>query len=144
MQVLGGIADTVAQTLTAFRQRQRQRRIDSEAQDDFFTGIDLQEYDKKVPWPKDPRSAPPPFDFERLVRFMAYGFLMAPVQHKWFGFLERTFPIHGGQETFNAMRRVAFDQLLFAPCGTSPAQSRHEMDRADRISTQVWRPSSPS
>nr|POE47523.1 phosphoglycerate kinase [Quercus suber] len=115
--VLGGIADTVAQTLTAFRQRQRQRRADPEAQDDFFAGIDLQEYDKKVPWPKDPRTAPPPFDFERLVRFMAYGFIMAPLQHRWFGFLQATFPLSAGKATTNAMRRVAFDQLLFAPCG---------------------------
>nr|POE58705.1 phosphoglycerate kinase [Quercus suber] len=115
--VLGGIADTVAQTLTAFRQRQRQRRADPESQDDFFAGIDLQEYDKKVPWPKDPRTAPPPFDFERLVRFMAYGFIMAPLQHRWFGFLESTFPLSAGKATTNAMRRVAFDQLLFAPCG---------------------------
>lgn len=49
---------------------------------------------------------------------MAYGFIMAPVQHKWFSFLAHTFPIAGSRKaTTNALRRVAFDQLLFAPCG---------------------------
>jgi hypothetical protein len=33
------------------------------------------------------------FDFERLTRFMAYGFFMAPVQFQWFGFLSRAFPL---------------------------------------------------
>lgn len=76
--------------------------------------------DKKVPWPDTrplAQRAPPPFDFERLIRFMAYGFIMAPLQHKWFGFLQTTFPLGGGKATTNALRRVAFDQLLFAPCG---------------------------
>ncbi|WPG99641.1 Hypothetical protein R9X50_00246000 [Acrodontium crateriforme] len=117
--VLGGIADSVAQTLTAFRQRQRQRQYDPEhsTKDDFFA-IEIHEFDKQVPWPELPASkrGPPPFDFERLVRFMGYGFLMAPVQLQWFGFLERTFPLEGSP-TFNAFRRVAFDQLLFAPVG---------------------------
>lgn len=121
--VLGGIADTVAQTLTAFKRRQRQRQSDPEAagnRDDFFS-VEIQDLaDKKVPWPQSPlhmRHAPPPFDFERLVRFMAYGFIMAPLQHRWFSFLHNTFPISGGKATTNALRRVAFDQLLFAPCG---------------------------
>jgi protein Mpv17 len=119
-QVLGGIADTVAQTLTAFKRRQRQRQNEPETnnnRDDFFS-IEIQDMDsKKVPWPDRVRDAPPPFDFERLVRFMAYGFIMAPIQHKWFGFLEKTFPTSTGKGTTNALRRVAFDQLLFAPCG---------------------------
>jgi len=51
---------------------------------------------------------------------MAYGFLMAPVQHRWYAFLSTTFPITketGG--TGPALKRVAFDQLLFAPIGLS-------------------------
>lgn len=120
MQVLGGIADTTAQTLTAFRRRQAQRAADPEAgngKDDFFT-VEIQDLDKKVPWPDlQSRNKPPPFDFERLIRFMAYGFMMAPLQHKWFGFLEKTFPLAGGRATASAFKRVAFDQLLFAPCG---------------------------
>lgn len=122
LQVLGGIADTTAQTLTAINRRHRQKAIDH-GKDDFFA-VEIHELDKKVPWPDEEdmlppskRRAPPPFDFERLVRFMAYGFMMAPLQHKWFGFLHRTFPIGDGHGTLNAMKRVAFDQFLFAPAG---------------------------
>jgi protein Mpv17 len=50
---------------------------------------------------------------------MAYGFLMAPVQHKWFGFLSSTFPLTKAAGTSAALKRVAFDQLLFAPIGES-------------------------
>lgn len=108
----------MAQTLTAFRRRQQQRQQDPGAttKDDFFT-IEIQELDRKVPWPDMPsgRRAPPPFDFERLVRYMSYGFMMAPIQHKWYGFLNRTFPMEY-RATTAAMKRVAFDQLLFSPC----------------------------
>jgi hypothetical protein len=48
---------------------------------------------------------------------MAYGFIMAPVQHRWFGFLSRTFPLVKGAGTSAAFKRVAFDQFIFAPCG---------------------------
>merc|ERR1712014_559626 len=79
------------------------------------------ELGKRVPWPErhEYKQAPPPFDFERMVRFMAYPFIMAPLQHRWFGFLNTRFPVGAGSGggTMNAFRRVAFDQLLFAPCG---------------------------
>lgn len=121
--VLGGIADTVAQTLTAFKRRERQQQADQESggnnKDDFFS-IEIRELDKKVPWPERGGNiqGPPPFDFERTVRFMAYGFIMAPLQHRWFGFLHKQFPIGAGSGGIAAaFRRVAFDQLLFAPCG---------------------------
>ena len=86
---------------------------------DELWAVDL---DRKSAFSDDelfPASArlPPPFDFERLTRFMAYGFLMAPVQHRWFAFLARTFPITKGSGTLPAMKRVAFDQFLFAPVG---------------------------
>lgn len=42
---------------------------------------------------------------------------MAPVQLKWFGFLSRTFPLTKTSSTVPALKRVAFDQLLFAPVG---------------------------
>ena len=116
---MGGIADTVAQTLTAVRQRAV--RKGGPDKDDFLA-IEIHELDKKNPWPPgelipDSKKLPPPFDFERLTRFMAYGFLMAPVQHKWFGFLSRTFPITKTSAFPPALKRVAFDQLLFAPIG---------------------------
>ena len=60
---------------------------------------------------------PPPFDFERLTRFMAYGFCMAPVQFKWFRFLSQVFPVTKSSAFAPAMKRVAFDQIIFAPFG---------------------------
>jgi len=92
---------------------------------DDFIAIEIHELDNRNPIGQqelipDSYRLPPPFDFERLTRFMAYGFLMAPVQHRWFGFLARTFPITkatGG--TVPALKRVAFDQLIFAPIGLS-------------------------
>ena len=153
LKVLGGIADTVAQTLTALRLRQRQKALHSrsdsnDVKDDFFA-IEIGELDsKRVPWPEDDfmvpasKRGPPPFDFERLTRFMAYGFLMAPIQHKWFAFLESTFPIGGGKATSNALRRVAFDQLIFAPCGRCKAKLG--IGKANRYAIQVLQPSSAS
>ena len=109
------------------RKRQKLLNPDADAPKDDFFAIEIGELDKKVPWPAEEDSlvipaskrGPPPFDFERLTRFMAYGFLMAPVQHRWFSFLEHMFPLSGGKATSNALRRVAFDQLIFAPCGMS-------------------------
>lgn len=96
--------------------------------DDFFN-VEIHELEGKVPWPNEPdltsnkaqRMLPPPFDFERMVRFMAYPCIMAPVQLRWFAFLNNTFPIGiaGASNTFAALKRVAFDQFLFAPVGES-------------------------
>lgn len=116
--ILGGIADTVAQTITAFRQRSLLRPNDK----DDGMSIPLSDLDRKgsvydrglVP---NSKALPPTFDFERLTRFMAYGFCMAPVQFKWFRFLERIFPITKTSAFGPAMKRVAFDQLIFAPFG---------------------------
>ena len=63
------------------------------------------------------KSLPPPFNFERLTRFMAYGFMIAPVQFKWFQALSRAFPLVKGNGTAAALKRVACDQLVFAPIG---------------------------
>jgi hypothetical protein len=120
LQILGGIADTVAQSLTAIRQR-AVRKPGGPDKDDFFA-IEIHELDRKNPLYAgdlipDSKILPPPFDFERLTRFMAYGFLMAPVQHKWFGFLSRTFPVTKSAAMVPALKRVAFDQFLFAPIG---------------------------
>ena len=101
--------------------------------DDFFA-IEIGEMDKKVPWPEDnfmvpaSKRKPPPFDFERSIRFMAYGFFWAPVQHKWYAFLEHTFPLSVGKATGNALRRVAMDQLVFAPCGEYMRGEMGEID----------------
>lgn len=138
-QVLGGIADTVAQTLTAVRVRRERRNSltpGNPANDDFFS-IEIRELDKKVPWPENDwtspasKRGPPPFDFERTVRFMAYPFIMTPLQHRWFAFLSKTFPLIPGHATAAAMKRVAFDQLLFAPVGTSSLLSLRGSFRTD-------------
>lgn len=46
---------------------------------------------------------------------------MTPIQYKWFGWMHNTFPIAKGVATTNALKRVAFDQLIFAPIGTLEA-----------------------
>ncbi|CAJ2512768.1 Uu.00g008870.m01.CDS01 [Anthostomella pinea] len=118
--VLGGIADTVAQTITGIRER-AVRKPGGITKDDSIA-IEIHELDRKNPWNDrdlipNSKVLPPPFDFERLTRFMAYGFAMAPVQLKWFSFLSRAFPITKTSAFAPAMKRVAFDQLIFAPFG---------------------------
>ncbi|MCJ1336064.1 hypothetical protein MMC09_001339 [Bachmanniomyces sp. S44760] len=118
--VLGGIADTVAQSLTAIRQKAQ--RLPGGVHKDDFVSIEIHELDKKNPWPASElmpssKTLPPPFDFERLTRFMAYGFLLSPVQFHWFAFLSRAFPITKQSGTVPALQRVALDQLIFAPVG---------------------------
>jgi hypothetical protein len=88
--------------------------------------IEIHELDKKTPSGEDilvPDSLrpPPPFDFERLIRFMAFGFIMAPIQHRWFGYLSSTFPITEKSGMGPTLKRVAFDQLLMAPIGKQPS-----------------------
>lgn len=116
--VLGGIADTVAQTITAFRMRSMKRSVDP---DSGVISIEIQDFDKEKPpqWGElgYAKNRPAPFDFERLTRFMAYGFFMAPIQFQWFRFLSRAFPITKTSATGPAMKRVAVDQLMFAPFG---------------------------
>jgi protein Mpv17 len=119
---LGGIADTVAQTITAVRQR-AVRKTGGVKDDDTFA-IEIHELDTKNPLQSrelipDSKTLPPPFDFERLARFMGYGFMMAPVQLKWFQFLARSFPIAKASGLAPVVKRVACDQLIFAPAGTS-------------------------
>ncbi|KAI2626246.1 hypothetical protein GGS21DRAFT_530743 [Xylaria nigripes] len=120
--VLGGIADTVAQTITSIKQRANRKQA-SEARDDT-TSIEIQDLDRKDSWrgygfQSDPRSLATPFDFERLTRFMAYGFVMAPIQFKWFGFLSQTFPITKTSAFVPALKRVAVDQIAFAPASVA-------------------------
>jgi Mpv17 / PMP22 family len=118
--VLGGIADTVAQTLTAIRTRAKALPTTNSGarsilSDTVLEMDDLNEKPKTV-LPLS-RSPPPPFDFERLTRFMAYGFLMAPVQFHWYAALSRWFPITKARGMTPALQRMAMDQLIFAPIG---------------------------
>jgi len=118
--VLGGIADTVAQSITTIRIAAL-RKPGGITKDDPMA-IEIHELDRKNPpldrdLIPDSKALPPPFDFERLTRFMAYGFMMAPVQFKWFQFLSRAFPITKSSALGPALKMVAFDQLIFAPIG---------------------------
>ncbi|KAK6815915.1 hypothetical protein RU639_009260 [Aspergillus parasiticus] len=115
--VLGGVADTVAQLITAFRGRPGRPNYDP----GDLISIEIHDLDKEKPPALEElghaRHLPPPFDFERLTRFMSYGFFMAPIQFKWFGFLSRAFPLTKKNPTIPALKRVAVDQFLFAPFG---------------------------
>ena len=83
----------------------------------------MPDYDEKRSYATDiiPHRSlgPPQFDFERLTRFMSYGFIMSPVQFHWFAFLSRAFPITKQSATMPALQRVCMDQLIFAPIGRS-------------------------
>src|SRR4051812_1753309 len=79
--ILGGIADTVAQTITSVRQRAVRKGVNPKTDP---IAIEIHELDRKNPLNErdlipESKLLPPPFDFERLTRFMAYGFCMAPV-----------------------------------------------------------------
>ena len=117
--ILGGIADTVAQTITSVRLRANRKTDGLSKRDD--ASIEIADLDRKTSHYErgflPGQQGPPPFDFERLTRFMAYGFCMAPIQFKWFKFLERIFPISKTSAFGPAMKRVAFDQFIFAPVG---------------------------
>ncbi|KAJ5893951.1 hypothetical protein N7495_005642 [Penicillium taxi] len=115
--VLGGVADTVAQLITAFQSRSQQRA----ESDDNLVSIEIQNLNKQQSQAlvelDSSKKSPSPFDFERVTRFMAYGFFMAPVQFQWYGFLSRAFPLTKMNPTGPAVKRVVFDQLIFAPFG---------------------------
>lgn len=115
--MLGGVADTVAQLITAVKARSTVRSN----QGGDLISIEIHEMDKERPPPLGElghaKHIPPPFDFERLTRFMSYGFFMAPIQFKWFGFLSRAFPLTKKSPTLPALKRVVVDQLMFAPFG---------------------------
>ncbi len=49
---------------------------------------------------------------------------MAPLQFKWFAFLSWAFPVTKAASTIPALKRVAFDQLIFAPIGKLPISLR--------------------
>lgn len=130
--ILFGVADTVAQTITAFRSRSRSRSgpgaLPSYAKDDPIplrwpgkdaAGIVVSEKGLlDVPVLGGAAVPAPGFDFERLSRFVAFGFCVAPLQYRWFGFLSKVFPITKGKAALGqAVKRVVFDQLVYAPFG---------------------------
>jgi len=118
--VLGAVADTTAQVITSVREKAA-RQPGGPTKDDFLA-IEIHELDRKIPWPPGeliPVSdkLPPPFDFERMTRFMAYPFIMAPVQLRWFKFLSSAFPMGPKAGLGVPLKRMACDQLIFSPAG---------------------------
>jgi len=115
--ILMGIADSVAQGVTIVRERAMRKGQNT------GMSVELHELEKHLPSPVGKRdiipnsdSLPPPFDGLRLFRFIVYGFGMGSVQFKWYQLLERTFPLVKGSIA-PAIKRVAADQLFFAPVG---------------------------
>jgi protein Mpv17 len=51
------------------------------------------------------------------VRYMAWGFLMAPLQLAWFAWLSEVFPMEEDNRTSAALWRVLMDQIVFSPIG---------------------------
>lgn len=118
--MLSGIADTIAQSIGAYKTRQAMLPLSSHRS--FISdGIELDDANEKParlsPDLSPTFSGPRSFDFERLTRFMSYAFIMTPLQFRWFAFLTKWFPIETRGASVSALQRVAMDQLLFAPLG---------------------------
>jgi len=111
--ILNGIADTIAQTVSAARSQAHKQGTSSKKE-----GISIEIHEvteKSLPTHKGDLYAASPFEVERLVRFMAWGFLMAPLQLEWFQFLSEQFPITATNKTSAAIWRVLCDQIIFSP-----------------------------
>jgi hypothetical protein len=111
------------------------RKKDGPGKDDFLA-IEIHELDRRNPINDtdlipDSKRLPPPFDFERTVRFMSYGFIMSPLQLRWFKFLSATFPMSKTATWLPALKRVSFDQFLFAPAGKTTYLRNKELSYAN-------------
>ncbi|KAI5300773.1 hypothetical protein KEM56_002212 [Ascosphaera pollenicola] len=122
--LLGGVADTVAQGISAYQFRTKQiKHHEKKLDGDERTAIEFHDMSKQ----QSPSAGElgfvrraRPFDFERMARFMAWGFLCAPVQLGWYALLKRVFPLTAGATTTPVFKRVACDQFIFTPislCG---------------------------
>jgi len=117
--VLAGIADCVAQGITVIRERSmREGRVTP-------VSIELHDLEKSLPTPEGRRDIipnredlPPPFDGQRLFRFVLYGFAVGAAQFKWYHLLEKTLPLVKGS-LLPPFKRVCADQLVFAPVSLS-------------------------
>lgn len=117
-QVLNGIADTVAQSVTAIRRNAAFDPTRGDIELDVKLDQKLPHYgDELVPTHSSTHMLPPPFDFGRLVRFASWGFIIAPFQFRWLRLLQKTFPITATSATLPALKRMACDQIFFAPLG---------------------------
>jgi protein Mpv17 len=133
--LLASISDTLAQTVETIRARAKAAAKSKDAA--VLDGIEMNE---KTPSPGRDSPAgrgagsftwtsaerPVEFDFPRMIRFMGYGFLFAPIavlaprfpcidwKYTWFGILDRHFPATGfGQ----VLLRTLVDQVCMSPFG---------------------------
>jgi protein Mpv17 len=120
---MGATADTVAQGITIVRRR-AEHDPDPTRTQKLALALDekldqkLPHYgDQLVPTHSATHALPPPFDYHRLALFTSWGFLMAPLFFKWLQFLDRRFPIMASSRYVPLLKRVALDQLGFAPVG---------------------------
>ena len=132
--MLGGIADTVAQIISVWKLRKVSQNQESSGD---FLSIEIHELDKEKPPVLGElgfaKGHVPTFDFERLTRFMAYGFFMAPIQFQWFKFLSQAFPITKASANVPVLKRVAVDQLIFAPISTNYRPYRHNTSKITKL-----------
>ncbi|KAL4209204.1 hypothetical protein AB4K20DRAFT_1909131 [Rhizopus microsporus] len=103
--ILGVLSDTLAQSISYYEASKIEPYIVPEK---------LREHEDL--WPPSPR-----WDLTRTFRFAAYNFCVAPLGGTWYMFLDRFFPVpkNAAPRTANmmAIKRMATDQLLFAPMG---------------------------
>ncbi|KAH0603747.1 uncharacterized protein H6S33_007406 [Morchella sextelata] len=114
--ILGGVADTVAQIVSSVQAKSLRKPLDSSKKDGI--SIEIHDLNEKGPLPShrgDLVGTQLGFDFERWIRFMAWGLIMAPVSFSWFEFLSEIFPITPENRTGPALLRVLLDQVVFSP-----------------------------
>lgn len=57
------------------------------------------------------------WDFIRTLRFIGWGAACGPIFYKWYGFLNRRFPLPKQNYSVSLAKRVAMDQTVYAPIG---------------------------
>ncbi|TGZ79720.1 hypothetical protein EX30DRAFT_359361 [Ascodesmis nigricans] len=113
--LLNGLADTVAQSVTAVRQHQTRSKVATK-RPRRGPSIELRDFgDVPLGGNGGDLYATNSYDVERWIRFMAWGFLMAPLQLHWFALLSTLFPLTPATKTIASLLRMLCDQLFFSP-----------------------------
>ncbi|CAG8547985.1 11932_t:CDS:1 [Acaulospora colombiana] len=142
--ILASTSDTLAQSIILLKSSSsdKKRWYFSKPPPKTFTDKVIEKIDQTLPAPHHENLIPDKvspnvsggnkFDFARLGRFTSYGFIIAPIIHTWYSFLDKRFPlptvnsnfpgsIKIRQNTLQTMKivfkRVVVDQTMFAPFG---------------------------